>query len=162
MKTDLDFELVAFDPLRTVELVRMWRDSFEDAVGIVDPHPIEEQQRYLMTEVASKSTIRIALFEDKVVGLVAAARQCVVQLYVHKSYQRRGLGRRMLDWAKQQSGGTLWLYTFAQNKRARSFYERQGFRAVARGFEPSWKLADVRYEWSAAPPRDGLKTSGRS
>src|SRR5882672_827201 len=102
MATDIDFKLVAFDPVRTVELVRMWRASFEDAVGIVDPHPIEEQHLYLMTEVAPKSAIRVALFEDKIVGLVAAERQSVLQLYVHKDYQRRGLGRRMLNWAKEQ------------------------------------------------------------
>ena len=122
MKTDLDFKLVAFDPVCIAELVHMWRDSFEDAVGIVDPHPIEQQQTYLLTEVAPKSAIRIAWCEDKVIGLVAAARQSVLQLYVHKNYQRRGLGRQMLNWAKQQSDGTLWLYTFAQNSKACSFY----------------------------------------
>jgi len=35
-----------------------------------------------------------------------------------------------------------------RNAGARAFYERNGFRAVARGFEPKWQLEDVRYEWS--------------
>jgi hypothetical protein len=33
---------------------------------------------------------------------------------------------------------------------ARRFYERHGFVAVAHGFEPTWRLADVRYEWKLA------------
>jgi RimJ/RimL family protein N-acetyltransferase len=45
------------------------------------------------------------------------------------------------------SVGSLWLYTFARNERARRFYERNGFAAVAFGYEPFWQLEDVRYEW---------------
>jgi RimJ/RimL family protein N-acetyltransferase len=45
------------------------------------------------------------------------------------------------------SAGSLWLYTFARNERARRFYERNGFVAVAFGYEPFWQLDDVRYEW---------------
>jgi ribosomal protein S18 acetylase RimI-like enzyme len=63
-------------------------------------------------------------------------------------FQRNGLGTRMLDWAKAQSNGSLWLYTFAQNTRACAFYERSGFVAVERGFEEQWQLEDVRYEWT--------------
>lgn len=61
------------------------------------------------------------------------------------------IGSRLLAWAKEQSAGSLWLYTFDRNAIARAFYEKHGFRIVARGFEPQWKLADVRYEWAAAP-----------
>jgi hypothetical protein len=60
---------------------------------------------------------------------------------------RQGIGSRLLAWAQSQSTGSLGLYTFARNQRARQFYERHGFRAVAFGFEPTWQLDDVRYEW---------------
>jgi hypothetical protein len=52
-----------------------------------------------------------------------------------------------LNCAKNRSNGTLWLFTFAQNQTARAFYESQGFRAVAHGFEPTWKLHDIKYSW---------------
>ena len=42
---------------------------------------------------------------------------------------------------------------FARNAGACAFYERNAFVAVAHGFEPTWQLADVRYEWTA---RGGL------
>ena len=58
------------------------------------------------------------------------------------------MGSLLLGWAKGQSIGSLWLYTFERSIVARAFYERHGFRIVARGFEPSWKLNDLKYEWS--------------
>ncbi len=59
----------------------------------------------------------------------------------------------MLQWAKANSAGSLWLYTFQKNRVARAFYERHGFRIVALGHEPHWKLDDVRYEWSGDADR---------
>ncbi len=55
-------------------------------------------------------------------------------------------------WAQQQSSGRLWLYTFARNRVAQAFYEHHGFRIVARGFEPTWQLDDIKYEWLSHRP----------
>ena len=131
------------------ELVRMWRESFEAGVGVTDPHPLEEQMRYLFTEVVPNNAVRVARLEGRIVGFVAASPRSIAQLYVRRGFQRRGIGSRLLAWAKAESGGALWLYTFAQNTGARAFYERHGFTIAARGHEPSWKLDDLRYEWSA-------------
>jgi ribosomal protein S18 acetylase RimI-like enzyme len=140
-------DLVELDTGCVDELVRMWRASFEAGVGIVDPHPIEAQRRYFMEDVLPCNTVRVARAAGELAGFVAASRESVAQLYVRLGFQRRGIGRQMLDWAKRQSGGSLWLYTFARNAGARAFYERNGFLAVAHGFEPTWQLDDVRYEW---------------
>ena len=83
------------------------------------------------------------------VGFVAANQESLAQLYVRVGFHGQGIGRRLLDWAKGQSGGSLWLHTFARNRRACGFYQRHGFVAVAHGFEPMWELADVRFEWRA-------------
>ena len=133
-------------------LVPLWRASFEDGVGIVDPHPLAEQRAYLLREVVPQYVARVAFIGDTMVGWVAASRESVAQLYVRVGWQRRGIGRVLLDWAKAHSAGSLWLYTFARNARACAFYESQGFRVVARGFEPMWQLDDVRYAWDVPPP----------
>jgi ribosomal protein S18 acetylase RimI-like enzyme len=129
------------------ELVVMWRQSFEDGVGITDPHSLQEQRDYFLSEVLPKQTVMLALRDDRLVGFVAACADSVAQLHVRVGHFRKGIGSQLLEWAKAQSGGSLWLYTFARNQRARKFYEHHGFSAVAFGFEPSWKLEDVRYEW---------------
>ena len=81
-------------------------------------------------------------------GFVVAPAESVAQLYVRVDCHRQGNGTVLLDWAKTRSSGRLWLYTFAQNSKARAFYERHGFQATAHGFEPHWNLADVRDEWA--------------
>lgn len=138
-----------FRPEQTDELVRMWRESFEHGVGITDPHPLEEQRAHLINVVAPGNTIRVALLEGRIIGFVAASASSISQLYVRKGFHRRGIGSRLLEWAKGQSSGSLWLHTFERNAIARAFYERNGFRITVRGFEPRWQLEDLRYEWTA-------------
>ena len=129
-------------------LLPMWRASFEAGVGITDPHPLEEQRRYFLSSILPHNSVRLAFLDQRLVGFVAASHESVVQLYVRIGFQRRGIGTRMLDWAKGQSTGSLWLYTFARNAIACAFYERNGFVHVAKGFEPMWQLEDVKYLWS--------------
>jgi ribosomal protein S18 acetylase RimI-like enzyme len=125
----------------------MWRASFEHGVGIVDPHPLEEQRRYLLDKVVPENAVRVARIDGLIVGFIAGTNESVTQLHVRIGFHRRGIGSRLLAWAKEQSAGSLWLYTFEQNAVARAFYEKNGFRIIARGFEPEWKLRDLKYRW---------------
>ncbi|MGH6611979.1 MAG: GNAT family N-acetyltransferase, partial [Burkholderiaceae bacterium] len=103
--------LIEFEPYRLVELVHMWRTSFEAGVGITDPHPIADQQQYFVDEVLPRNEVRVVLLDDRLVGFVAATKESVAQLYVRVGFHRRGIGTRLLSWAKDQSAGSLWLYT---------------------------------------------------
>lgn len=133
-----------------VSLVRMWRESFEFGVGLIDPHPIAEQAAYFETEVLPKNKVRLALIEELLVGFLAASGESVAQLHVRVGFHRLGIGSQLLNWAKSQSSGSLWLYTFARNTVAQAFYEHHGFRVIERGFEPTWQLEDIKYLWSAS------------
>ena len=141
------FTIVEFRPEHADELVPMWRTSFERAVGIVDPHPIEAQSRYLIAEVVPNNDVRVVLADGRIVGFIAANRESIAQLYLHTEFQGRGLGTHLLEWAKGRSDGSLWLYTFESNTGAQRFYEAHGFVVTQRGFEEEWQLRDLRYEW---------------
>ena len=141
--------LADYDPARLDDLIPMWRASFERGVGVVDPHTLAEQRDYFLAQVLPQCDVRFALRGNDLVGFVAASPESVAQLYVRVGCQRQGIGTRMLDWAKVHSTGSLWLYAFAQNRVACAFYERHGFAVAARGFEPNWRLDDVRYVWRA-------------
>jgi GNAT superfamily N-acetyltransferase len=147
-----DITLVDFDRRWFDELILVWRGSFEVGVGIVDPHPLAEQRQYFLDTVLPNHAVRLALLDGCLVGFVAASAESVAQLYVRVGWQRRGIGAQMLTWAKAQSAGSLWLYTFACNHGARAFYARQGFVEVEYGFEPTWQLDDVRLQWTAPLP----------
>ena len=108
---------------------------------------LAQQRAYLLRDVLPNYEVKIATFDNEIVGFVAASPESIAQLYVRGDFQRRGVGTQLLSWAKQHSSGSLWLYTFARNVGARAFYERRGFTATAYGFEPNWRLDDVKYEW---------------
>lgn len=143
-------EVVEFQADHAHELILMWRESFEFGVGIEDPHPIAEQERYFWSVVEPNNSVRVAFLEGRMVGFVAASATSISQLHVRKGFHRRGIGTQLLEWAKHQSGGSLWLHTFERNAGARAFYERHGFTIVARGFEPTWKLNDLKYQWNSS------------
>ena len=136
-----------FDAPCVDELIPMWRASFEAGVGIIDPHPLAEQRQYFFSEVLPRNEVRLAVLANEVVGFVASSAESIAQLYIRVGFQRCGIGTQLLAWAKEHSGGSLWLYTFARNLGARAFYERNGFVAIAHGFEPTWQLKDIKYQW---------------
>lgn len=137
-----------FRPSDLNALVRMWRESFEHGVGITDPNPLEDQVAYFELEVRQKNhRVRVAREAERIVGFLASNAESVAQLHVRVGHHRRGIGRHLLDLAKLDSAGTLWLFTFARNTNACAFYESQGFKVIQRGFEPTWQLEDVKYGW---------------
>ena len=139
-----------FEPADLVPLVRLWRQSFEHGVGIVDPHSLEEQTDYFQQHVRAANRVRVVKSDSLLLGFMASTHESVAQLHVRVGYHRQGIGCQLLDLAKEESGGTLWLYTFARNRNACAFYESQGFSVVQRGFEPTWQLDDVKYAWARA------------
>ena len=136
-------ELIAFAPRWLDELIPMWRASFEAGVGITDPRPLAEQQQYFLTEVLPRNSVRLATQANQLVGFVAASRESVAQLYVRVGAQRHGVGAQLLTWAKAQSAGSLWLYTFARNAIARSFYDED--------IKYRWRLRQGHYEGTQSP-----------
>ena len=131
-------------------LVIMWRESFEHGVGVIDPNPIAKQMQYFNDTVLPENDVSVALRNGQLLGFVACNAESVAQLHVRVGHHRQGIGTQLLDLAKTQSSGSLWLYTFAKNRVARCFYEHHGFSNIAEGFEPVWQLADVKYAWARA------------
>lgn len=153
MAQNTDLQNIAFMPYQDdflIDLTHMWRDSFERALNIHDPNPIIEQQNYFLSEVLPSHKVQLAVnkLNGQIAGFIAANKTCVSQLYIHHAYHRCGIGSHFVDWAKGQSNNSLCAYTFEKNWIARNFYEKHGFKATEKGFEPTWQLEDIRYEWN--------------
>ena len=82
------------------------------------------------------------------------------QLYVRPDRLGEGIGRQLLELAKNRSPDGLSLYTFQVNERARRFYERNGFVAdrFGDGSGNEEGQPDVHYAWRPTPGR--LRASG--
>lgn len=141
--------ITQYSPKYAEQTVAMWRDSKEKAIGQKEIHSFESHVYFLNHILSEQFQIDLALIDEKVVGMIAYNEREISQLYIHIDYQGFGIGHILLDKVKEQSCGTLTLYTFEVNKNAQRFYEKHGFEIIGRGHENEENLADIQYEWKS-------------
>ncbi|WP_424940846.1 N-acetyltransferase family protein [Aliiroseovarius sp. S253] len=93
----------------------------------------------------------VARDETRLLGFLSRDKRKVHALYVSPHARGRGVGKALLDHAKQVSD-SLSLYTFQDNDRAQRFYLREGFSEIFRtdGAGNDEGLPDICYEWRRA------------
>jgi GNAT superfamily N-acetyltransferase len=128
-----------------------WRATFDFPPG----HPDDDVRRWLATELLPRHEVWVATDPadaDRVVALMALSDTMVEQLYVTPEWMGRGVGRRMIDLAKERRPDGLELWCFQVNRRAREFYERNGFEPVrfGDGSGNEEHQPDVLYRWRPA------------
>ncbi|HTJ93568.1 MAG TPA: GNAT family N-acetyltransferase [Pararobbsia sp.] len=100
-------------------------------------HTAGEVLEWVTEWLVPSGEVIVAVEGDQVVGLSATSSAYGVtwldQLYVDPDYIGRGTGTRLLVEIIRRAPATIQLYTFAQNARARAFYERHGFVVASEG-----------------------------
>jgi len=132
-------------------VVILWRISrekslpeFQRAKG----HFFYEDQGYFREHILKDNKVWVVEMENLPVAFMAMKDDFIDQLYVHPDYQNRGIGKALLDYARQLSPEHLWLYTLLINLNARAFYEKNGFVAEKFGVSPPPESEpDVEYHW---------------
>ncbi|WP_226537444.1 GNAT family N-acetyltransferase [Fictibacillus halophilus] len=141
--------IIPYDSKYAEQTVEMWRESKYKAIGQKEVHSFESHIYFLNHILHKEYQVDIALWGEKVVGIIAYNESEISQLYIHNDYQGKSIGKSLLRKAKEQSSGRLILYTFEINKKAQRFYEKNGFKIIGRGHENEENLADIQYEWVA-------------
>lgn len=132
-------------------LTRLWRVARE--VAFPDfmrehPHTFEEDCNYFRGVILRNNDVWIAELDGRVTGFLAIAGDFVDQLYVHPDFQKKGIGKMLLDFAKGASPEHVWLYTLQVNTNGRAFYERNDFVPMRFGVSPAPESEpDVEYHW---------------
>ena len=157
-----DVELIGFSEAFATDVVKMWRRSFQRAMGLKEQNSYEELPRQVDHFIAmGEAYMRIAIRRatSKVVGFMVLENGYeVAQLYVDVDEQGKGYGSFLLDEARKKSPEILELYAFQKNTGAQAFYLKQGFveigRSSAKLEDNPWTsdindLADIKYRWVA-------------
>jgi ribosomal protein S18 acetylase RimI-like enzyme len=111
-------------------------------------HFFYEDQEYFRDHVLRENTVWVVESDQRPVAFMAIRGDFIDHLYVHPDYQQRGIGKALLEHARQLAPEHLWLYTLQANTNARLFYERNGFTAEAFGMSPAPENEpDVQYHW---------------
>lgn len=129
----------------------LWRVAREKLLpeGQTDTgHTFYEDQDYFRNQILRKNHVWVVELESRPIAFMAMENEFIDQLYVHPDYQRHGIGKTLLDFARKQSPKHLWLYTLQANVNACAFYEKNGFVAEKFGFSPPPENEpDVEYHW---------------
>lgn len=113
-----------------------------------------EVREWFADVVLPQREVWVAEDGGPLVGVLVLEDEWLDQLYVDPDHTGRGIGTELMAVAKAQRPTGLSLWTFQANVRARSFYERHGFRPTAATDGDNEEGApDVRYEWP--PPASG-------
>lgn len=148
-------ERAAAQDVQTIkEILReTWHDTYASLLPKAAIEDITSQWHAaeLLTEQIQNPEIYFAIARDGAVvaGAITARKQddviVVGRLYVLPQYQRRGIGRRLLESSYGTFHGAqrVRLTVEAENRKGVSFYAKQGFRETARIFE---EVAGARLE----------------
>jgi GNAT superfamily N-acetyltransferase len=129
-------------------------------------HPDDEVREWVRTKLIPTMETWVAVDDgaddpegdgmERVVGFMTLAPGWLEQLYVDPKRLGEGIGRMLLDLAKELQPNLL-LWTFQVNDRARRFYERNGFTVVRFGDESNNEehQPDVQYIWRRVKPEAG-------
>src|SRR5689334_10557011 len=128
--------------MNSTYIIRDYRDADSDSVTILwrvarekslpdfqrqKGYFFYEDQNYFRDHVLKKNHVWVVEVDDHPVAFMAMENDFIDQLYIHPDYQGRGIGKALLDFARERSPEHVWLYTLQVNVNARTFYEKNGF-----------------------------------
>jgi GNAT superfamily N-acetyltransferase len=114
-------------------------------------HTAQDDLEFFANVVFSQGDVWVA-DAGNVVGYCWRQPGWVRHLYVHPSHHGKGIGSEMLS-AAMDANEELQLWTFAQNKAARAFYAKRGFREVGgTDGDNDEKQPDVLLRWMRSWP----------
>lgn len=132
------------------EIVQLWYQTWHQTFPhLKHPHPYSVWKERFQAELASSGSIWLAELQTRIVGFIAIlpAQQFIDQLFVDVNYQSQGIGAALLNQAKTICPQGLSLHTLQENVRARSFYERHGFKPGKLSVNAFNRQPNIEYIW---------------
>jgi ribosomal protein S18 acetylase RimI-like enzyme len=106
---------------------------------------LDEVERWYSGKFADWMWTLAAFDVDVMAGFIALTDRHVDQLYVDPSFQRAGVGSRLMERALESSPGPVTLHVFEENAPARAFYEKHGFAGHDRWMNQEEGVIDLLY-----------------
>lgn len=112
-------------------------------------HAPESASEQAMQSRIKNDTVFVVRNGAETNGFLAFSKGYLDCLYLTPEARNKGLGRRLLDYAKAENPAEIALWVLAQNEDALRFYAREGFVETARGdgADNEEGLPDIRMEW---------------
>ncbi|MPL82872.1 hypothetical protein SDC9_28821 [bioreactor metagenome] len=131
-------------------IARIWHASagHGGAPNLPSPEFLRERVEAALGTLWPEVTVAEEAGEIVAFLALAPARGVLEEIFVRPDRIGQGLGRQLLDLAKQRMPAGFTLYTWAQNAPARAFYERAGLVRAQEGRHPERGHPVVHYAWT--------------
>ncbi|MBO6768045.1 MAG: GNAT family N-acetyltransferase [Erythrobacter sp.] len=131
-------------------IARMWRASIT-STGI--RYEKEDSETDLLAKLREhwpdRWDLRVVRADNRIIAFLACdvRANVLAQIFVAPERQREGIGTALLQLAKELMPDRIALWTDSRNRRARNFYEHEGFRLLREVKHPSAAHFRAHYEW---------------
>ena len=136
------------------EVARVWMDSWV-SVGLEGRSEklLAELRAHIASEIAGEWSLYVADDEGHIAAMLALRLRdgYLDQLFVDPAHQGRGIGKMLLQFTRKMSPDEIWLRCAKQNRKAWSWYEREGFRLEKEEPHPDHGLMMRYYRWKKEP-----------
>jgi ribosomal protein S18 acetylase RimI-like enzyme len=133
----------------------MWYHTWhENLPRLKHPHAVSQWETRFRDEILPRCRVWVIETDGLLAGFMALdiPRSHIDQLFIAMRFQRRGLGSLLLTLARRLCPTRLTLHTLVENSKAQRFYEKHGFRPMARGVNPINGQLNIEYAWTPAQP----------
>jgi GNAT superfamily N-acetyltransferase len=142
-----------YQPKDLENIVQLWYGTWHQTFPHLQhpqPYSIWKQK---FDELVEIGVIFVAEVENKIAGfaVILTKEQRLSQLFVNENYQNFGIGSALLNLAKRLCPQGLNLYTLQENFKARTFYEKHGFKARTFSINEFNGQPNVEYYWKPEP-----------
>jgi GNAT superfamily N-acetyltransferase len=133
-------------------IAEVFTEARTRCLPFLPPLPPLEVMQEVFTKYLDERTAWVAEEDQSVVGFIGFYADEVDHLWVLPECHGRGIGSALLEVALDRARGPVHLWVFQENRSARAFYERRGFRLELEtdGQGNMEKTPDARYVWRPA------------
>jgi GNAT superfamily N-acetyltransferase len=132
------------------EIARVWMESWA-STGLeqASNYLLANLQARLRREVENGWSLFVADDGGRFAAMLALrlSDACLGQLFVAPVYQGKGLGDRLLAFARECMPNEIWLRCVRENEKAWRWYEREGFIFEKEEVNPMTGFVMKTYRW---------------
>lgn len=134
-----------FQKSDTERVMQIWLHGNEEAHDFI-PKEYWRCNYEQVSEQISEAEVSVCESNGEIQGFLGIMDGYIAGIFVDCRYRSRGIGRQLLEYAKQRHD-TLTLNVYQRNKRAVSFYLREGFSIQSQGIDGNTGETEYMMLW---------------
>lgn len=135
-----------FDLTHLDEVMDIWLKTNISAHNFIDKKYWENNFEFVK-QVLPTSQVKVFAQDGVIKGFIGVIDNYIAGLFVLEEYQLQGIGKQLLDEAKE-SFSILHVDVYVQNEKAVMFYKKNGFQVISEKENSDTKQMEYFMVWS--------------